>query len=147
MSLRPALAALGGNVAGYAALRAALWATPMLWRSRLGAGAPVGDFGVRVLLVVVTAILFAAPPVLIGALAARLAGRARLWVGLAAGLWGIGFARWWPDMPLLGPQAWVGPAVLVLLAGLIGGWLMDQRAAVRALRATRTASSGDTEEV
>ena len=147
MFLRPALAALGGNVAGYAAFRAALWATLILWRSSLGADAPDGDFGARILLVALTAVLFAAPPVLIGALAARLAGRARPWVGLLAGSWAIGFAWWWPNVPLLGPEAWVGPVVLVLLSGLVGGWLIDQRAAVRALRAARLASSGGAEEV
>jgi hypothetical protein len=126
--IRLGLAIAGGNAVGYAAFRGALWATPMLWRSGAGADAPSGSLGGRVLLVAVTAILCAAPPVLIGALAARAAGRARPWAGLAAGLWGMGFAWWWPEMPLLGPQAWVGPTILVLLSGLVGGWLMDQRA-------------------
>jgi hypothetical protein len=131
--MRLALAGLGGNAAGYAAFRGALWATRLLWRSSAGVGAPNGSLGGRVLLVAVTAILFAAPPVLIGALAAHVAGRARPWAGLAAGLWGMGFAWWWPEVPLLGPQAWVGPAILVLLSGLVGGWLMEQRGAGNAL--------------
>ena len=143
--IQPLLAALGGNLAGYAAFRAALWVTPLLWRS--GAAEPGRDPGMRILLIVATAILFAAPPVLIGALAARLAGRARPWVGLAAGLWAIGFAWWWPEVPLLGPEAWVGPAVLVLISGLVGGWLIDQRAGLKALRAARPEAIGGTEDV
>ena len=132
------LAVAGGNAAGFGAFRAALALTMSLWRSRLSPARPGADLGLTILFIVITAIAFAAPPVLIGALTARLAGHARLWTGLAAGLWSLGFAWWWPDsVPLLGPQAWIGPTVLILLSGLIGGWLMDVRTSVNAFRAAQ----------
>lgn len=136
MAVRLILTVLCGNLSGYAAFRLAFALTPGLWRAGAGLARPESDFGPRIVLTALTAIAFAAPPVLIGALAARLAGRARPWAGMAAGLWGIGFVWWWPDpIPLLGPGAWLGPAILILLSGLIGGWLIELRAAVN-----RTAS-------
>lgn len=124
------LTVLFGNLAGFAAFRLAFALTPGLWRAGAGLAGPESEFGLRLLLTALTAIAFAAPPVLIGALAARLAGRARPWAGMAAGLWGFGFAWWWPKpTPLLGPEAWLGPAILILLSGLIGGWLIEMRTA------------------
>ncbi len=130
--VRPVLAILAGNLAGYAAFRLALGLTSGLWRSGISPARPAGDFGLRILLTALTAILFAAPPVLLGAVTARLAGSARMWAGMAGGLWGVGFAWWWPDLtPILSPQSWLGPTVLILLSGLIGGWLMDVRASTK----------------
>jgi hypothetical protein len=138
---RAGLAVALGNLAGYGAFRAALVCTASLWRPRLAGQGLDAGIETNILLVALTAIAFAAPPVLIGAATARLAGAARLWAGLGAGLWSLGFARWWPDLPLVGPEAWVGPAALVLLSGLIGGWLMDVRADVKSANPPRSDSS------
>ena len=130
---RSAFAVLFGNAAGYGAFRLAVAVTPALWDTGLKLVRPETDFWLRLVFTALTVMMFASPPVLIGALAARLAGGAQMWIGLAAGLWGFGFARWWPPLPLLGPEAWLGPTILILLSGLVGGWLMEPRASVKTL--------------
>ncbi|MBI3362989.1 MAG: hypothetical protein HY023_17950 [Chloroflexi bacterium] len=122
-----------GNLAGFGAFRFAVEVTPLLWQNGLSLARPENDLWLRLILTAATAMLFASPPVLIGALAARLAGHVRSWIGMAAGLWGFGFVQWWPPLPLLSREAWLGPTILILLSGLVGGWLMETRATVRAL--------------
>jgi hypothetical protein len=117
---RVALSVLGGNVIGYAAFRLALWWTPQWWE----AAGPKTTVGMILLLMAFTAIAFAAPPVMVGALAARAAARYEPFVGLAAMLWGASARLWWPSqIPLLPPESWVLPMTLILLSGLMGGWL------------------------
>lgn len=119
-------AALVGNALGYGAWRAAWALLPALW-SRAGAEA---DWLPRLGLIALTAILLAAPPVLLGALAAGLARRAHLWVGLAAGLWALGLVRATPpELPFL-TQIWYAPTVLILLSSALGGWMLDLQAQV-----------------
>ena len=117
--VRVALSVLGGNVIGYAAFRLALWWTPQWWTG------PRSGFGETMLLMALTVISFAAPPVMVGALAARAAARHEPFVGLAAMLWGASARLWWPSaaIPLLPPESWVLPMTLILLSGLMGGWL------------------------
>ncbi len=123
---RSVLAVALGNAGGYGAFRLAFLFTPVLWERGLNAATQDNEMGWRFLLTALTAIFFASPPVLIGALAARLAGRAGALIGAVCGLWAFGFAWWWPQpMPLLRPEAWIGPTVLVLLSGLMGGWLIE----------------------
>jgi len=113
-------AILGGNVVGYAAFRAAAWFTPQLW---LAAGEEI-TFGMRLALIAVSSILFAAPPVMIGALAAKVASRHELFAGLAASLWGVSAFRWWPAIPTLPSESWLAPMTLIFLSGLMGAWVM-----------------------
>jgi len=113
-------AILGGNVVGYAAFRAAAWFTPQLW---LAAGEEI-TFGMRLALIAVSSILFAAPPVMIGALAAKVAARHELFAGLAASLWGVSAFRWWPAIPTLPSESWLAPMTLIFLSGLMGAWVM-----------------------
>ncbi|MBM4424061.1 MAG: hypothetical protein FJ030_11820 [Chloroflexi bacterium] len=117
---RIAFAIILGNLVGCALFRLAAWASPQWWRS-------VGDavpFGKMLWLISLTAIAFATPPVIVGALAARLAGRYEPAVGLASALWGLSARQWWPSqVPLLPPESWVAPMTLILLSGLVGGWL------------------------
>lgn len=115
------LSVLGGNVVGYAAFRFALWAAPQWWE----AAGPKTTIGTMLLLMAFTAIAFAAPPVIVGALAAKAAARHEPFVGLAAMLWGTSAKVWWPSaqIPLLPPESWVLPMTLILLSGLMGGWL------------------------
>ncbi len=118
--LRIGAAVILGNALGYGLFRLAAWAAPQWWRA---AGNPI-PFGVLLALIGLTAIAFAAPPVMIGALAARLAARYEPFVGLAAAGWGITAYQWWPErVPLLPPQSWVAPMTLILVSGLVGGWL------------------------
>ena len=79
-------------------------------------------------LVAATAILFAAPPVLAGALGAWLAGRAQLAVGLLSGLWSLSLLQTVPAGLPVAPGLWYTTTVLVLLSGMLGGWMMDLRA-------------------
>ncbi|MBI3240913.1 MAG: hypothetical protein HYZ49_01275 [Chloroflexi bacterium] len=116
---RVMLSVLGGNVIGYAAFRLALWAAPQWWE----AAGPRSGLGETMLLMALTAISFAAPPVMVGALAARAAARYEPFVGLAAMLWGASARLWWPPVPLLPAESWVLPMTLILLSGLMGGWL------------------------
>src|SRR5262245_40902800 len=79
------LAILLGNGLGWGALALGWRALPLLWANTdegAGLGALVGR-------VAVSAIMMAAPPVLIGALSAWLARRSQVWVGLLSGLWSV----------------------------------------------------------
>ncbi len=117
--LRIVCAVLAGNALGYAAFRLAAWLTPQWWqaaRSREG-------LGTVMLLTAMTAVSFAAPPVIIGALAARFASRHEPYVGLGAGLWAVSARQWWPPVPMLPPESWIAPMALIMLSGLLGGWL------------------------
>jgi len=116
---RISLAILFGNLLGYGLFRLAAWATPQIWQ-----GEPPSSFGMLLVRIGLTAMSFATPPVLIGALAARVAGRYTPWVGLASAAWGLTARQWWPaTVPLLPPESWVAPMMLILLSGLVGGWL------------------------
>ena len=105
-----------GNVFGLAFLRLALFGTNAIWT---GVKADTA-FGTQLLLIGLTAILFATPPVIIGALTALAAGRAGVWAGIGSGLWGFGFSAWWPEpIPYLPPEAWLAPTMLILLSGMV----------------------------
>ena len=121
--LRVTLAVAGGNALGYAAFRLAAGLTPHWWAA---AGTPL-PFGQLMLMIAFTAIAFAAPPVIVGALAAKVAAAYEPFVGLAAALWAVSARQWWPAVPLLPPQSWIAPMTLILLSGLMGGWLMGWR--------------------
>ncbi|MGH2523952.1 MAG: hypothetical protein ACRDH2_15710 [Anaerolineales bacterium] len=124
---RPLLAALAGNALGLAAWHSAWALLPRLWAGTdetSGVGRLVG-------LIAVSAILLAAPPVLVGALGAWLARRAQLWIGLACGLWGLTLIQASPGtLPILS-TLWYAPAVLVILSSTLGGWLIDLREQAR----------------
>ena len=118
--LRLIAAILGGNIVGYAAFRAAAWFTPQLW---IAAGDEI-TFGMRLTLIALSAILFAAPPVIIGAMAAKAASRHELFAGLAASAWGMSAIQWWPSIPTLPSESWLAPMTLIFLSGLMGAWVM-----------------------
>ena len=128
--MRVVVAILVGNMLGWGAWALGWQALPLIWAgvdesARLGA---------LILRVAVSAIMMAAPPVLIGALSAWLARRAQLWVGLASGLWGLTLIRATPDeFPILS-QVWFAPTVLVLLSTALGGWMMDLREQARSAK-------------
>lgn len=122
--VRAVLAGLLGNGLGYGLWRVTWWLLPGLW-----AGGETG-LAARVGALVLTAVLIAGPPVLIGALSAALARRARLGIGLASGVWSIALIRVLPDpVPYLGP-IWFAPTILILLSGALGGWMIELRAQV-----------------
>lgn len=122
-ALRVGLAVLAGNGLGYGFFRLAGWFSTGLWR--LG---PPPDFGALLLRICLTAIVFSTPPVIVAALMARLAGKFEPWVGLGTALWGITARWWWPaSVPLLPAESWVAPLSLILISGLIGGWLVGGR--------------------
>ncbi len=75
-------------------------------------------------LIAVSSISFAAPPVIIGALAAKVASRHELFAGLAASLWGVSAFSWWPTIPTLPSESWLAPMTLIFLSGLMGAWVM-----------------------
>jgi hypothetical protein len=120
------VAVVVGNALGYGAWRAAWGVLPALWAlpaERAGWLARMG-------LVALTAILLAAPPVLVGALAAWMARRAHLLVGLAGGLWALSLVQASPpELPFL-TTFWFAPTVLILLSGALGGWMLDLQAQV-----------------
>lgn len=119
--LRYLLTLLGANVLGYAAFLWAWRVVPGWWSA---AARPL-PFGWLLGLIAVTAIAFAAPPVIIGATAARVAGRHEPYVGLGSALWGLTAYRWWPAEQLpLPPESWVAPMSLILLSGLLAGWVV-----------------------
>jgi hypothetical protein len=118
--LRLSAAIICGNVVGYAAFRAAAWLTPQLW---IAAGEEI-TFGMRLTLIAVSAISFATPPVIIGALAAKVASRHELFAGLAASAWGVTAIQWWPAIPTLPSESWLAPMTLIFLSGLMGAWVM-----------------------
>lgn len=114
-----------GNVLGYAAWVGARLIIPRLWDGR----GPHTNFLLLMGLIALTFILLAAPPVLVGALSAWGARRAQPLVGLACGLWSLTLLSRVPVSIPIAPGVWYAPTVLVLLSGLLGGWLMDLRAA------------------
>ncbi len=123
-TLHLCLAILLGNAFGYGLFRLAAWASSLSWE-----GGPPSTFGALLWRIGLTAIAFGAPPVFVGALAARLASRFEPGVGLAAALWGVTARQWWPaTVPLLPAESWIAPMTLILLSGLLGGWLAGLRA-------------------
>jgi hypothetical protein len=117
-------AILAGNLLGLSAWTLARAALPWLWRER----GTMSNLLLLMGLVAVTAILFAAPPVLAGALGAWLAGRAQIGVGLASGLWSLALLQSVPAGLPVAPGLWYATTVLVLLSGMLGGWMMELRA-------------------
>ena len=114
---------MAGNALGYAAFRLAAWFAPQWWQ----AASPNRGLGTVMLLTALTAISFAAPPVIIGALAARVAARYEPYVGLGAGLWAVSARQWWPPVPMLPPESWIMPMAVIMLSGLLGGWMVGLR--------------------
>jgi len=96
---------------------------PWLWSRRAG---NVGLFD-GVGLIMLSAILVAAPPVLLGALGAWLARRDQMWVGLACGLWSLSLIGAVPPAYPIARGVWYAPAVLVILSSTLGGWMIDLR--------------------
>lgn len=123
------LAAIGlGNLCGWGAWRLGLWALPALWAGQLPPSSVLALIG----LTAVSAIVMAGPPVLVGALAARLAGRAHLAVGLLSGLWSLTLLRLVPAGLPIAPGLWYASTVLVLFSGAMGGWTMTYTGRSRA---------------
>ena len=114
-------AILLGNLLGYAAWVGARLVIPLLWDGR----GPHTNFLMLMVLVALTSILLAAPPVLVGALCGWLARRAQPWVGLACGLWSFILLGTVPAAVPIAQGVWYAPTVLVLLSGALGGWMMD----------------------
>ena len=115
---------MAGNLLGLSAWTLAQAALPWLWRD----SGTMSNLLLLMGLVAVTAILFAAPPVLAGALGAWLAGRAQMGVGLASGLWSLALLQSVPAGLPVAPGLWYATTVLVLLSGMLGGWMMELRA-------------------
>ncbi|MEK6575010.1 MAG: hypothetical protein AABZ58_11950 [Chloroflexota bacterium] len=135
--IRIALAILLGNALGYTLFRLAAWAAPQWWHA---VETPI-PFG-KLLLIGLTAISFATPPVIVGALAARVAARWEPAVGLAAALWGVTARQWWPtQVPLLPPESWIAPMTLILMSGFVGGWMAGRRLPSPALPIDSSASN------
>ena len=124
---RLAIIILAANALGFTVWQSALALIPRLWA---GTNASTG-LPTRVGLVAVSAMLMAAPPVLIGALGAWLARRAQTWVGLACGLWGLALIQTVPAAFPIAAGIWYAPTVLVILSSTLGGWLLDLRAQAR----------------
>ena len=119
------LAAIGaGNLLGWGAWRLAWWAMPAVWAG------PSAQSGLLTLIALtgVTAIFMAGPPVLVGALAARVAGAAHLTallVGVLSGLWSLTLITTVPAGLPLAPGLWYATTALVLFSGGMGGWTMS----------------------
>jgi hypothetical protein len=122
--MRTLAAIIVGNLLGLSAWLLARAALPWLWRGR---GA-LTNLPLLMGLVAATAILFAAPPVLAGAIGAWLSGRAQLVVGLASGLWSRALLQSVPSGLPIAAGLWYATTVLVLLSGMLGGWMMALRA-------------------
>lgn len=122
--LRIVLAAVAGNLAGYAAWRFAQAAIPRLWAGQT----PESPLPGLLALTALTFILLAAPPVLAGALAAWLARRVPVVVGLLSGLWSLILLQPVPAGLPIAPGLWYASTLLVLLSGAAGGWTMQMRA-------------------
>ena len=118
--LRSLVALALGNAAGYAAWRLGLGVVPALWAGQMPPSSVLALIG----LTAVSAIVMAGPPVLVGALAARLAGRAHMLVGLLSGLWSLMLIRTVPAGLPIAPGLWFASTVLVLFSGGMGGWTM-----------------------
>lgn len=122
-TLRVVVAVVLGNALGYGAFRLAGGFTHYLWDA-----GPAPNYGTLLGRICLTAMAFSAPPVIIGAVMARLAGKFEPWVGVASAVWGLTAKQWWPaTVPLLPPESWVAPMVLILLSGLMGGWMVGSR--------------------
>ncbi|HLE27829.1 MAG TPA: hypothetical protein VI793_06915 [Anaerolineales bacterium] len=120
-----------GNTLGVVSNRLASQALiPWLWSGRAGSAGLFDGVG----LVTLSAILLAAPPVLLGALGAWLARRDPMWVGLACGLWGFALIGRVPAGLPIAPGVWYAPAVLVILSSALGGWMIDLREQVASQR-------------
>ncbi len=119
--LRPLLAVLLGNLSGWGAWRLGLWVIPQLWAGLT----PQSNVFTLIALTGVSAIVMAGPPVLVGALAARLAGRAHVLVGLLSGLWSLQLISTVPAGLPIAPGLWFASTVLVLFSGAMGGWTMS----------------------
>ena len=116
--LRIGLAVVGGNLLGFGAWQLAGALIPRLWAGRTELSHPLVLMG----LIFISSVLFAGPPVFVGALSGWVARRWHIWVGLASGLWAISLIGRVPvDFPIA-PGLWYAPAVLVLLSGALGGW-------------------------
>jgi len=115
------LAVLLGNLCGWGAWRLGLWAIPLMWAGQT----PQSSVLVLLALTGVSAIVMAGPPVLVGALAARLAGRAHVLVGLFSGLWSLQLISTVPPGLPIAPGLWFASTVLVLFSGGMGGWTMS----------------------
>ena len=119
---RLSVALLLGNTLGYLLFRLAAWASSLSW-----AGPPPSSFGELLWRMGLTAIVFGAPPVIMGALAGRFVQRYEPLVGLASALWGITARWWWPEQVRhLPPESWIAPMVIIFLSGLVGGWLVSR---------------------
>lgn len=117
-----------GNILGWGAWALGWRALPLIWAN---VNETIG-WGALIARVAMSAMLMAAPPVLIGALTAWLARRAHVWAGLLSGLWSAALIQTTPEaLPILS-QVWFAPTVLVLLSGLFGGWMLDLREQARA---------------
>jgi hypothetical protein len=122
-AIRVVVAVLLGNGLGYGAFRLAGEFTNYLW-----SGGPPADFGALLWRICLTAMAFSTPPVIIGAVMARIAGKFEPWVGVGSAMWGLTAKQWWPaTVPLLPPESWIAPMGLILLSGLMGGWLVGSR--------------------
>ena len=121
---RVVAAVFAGNILGIVSNQlAAQVLVPWLWARRAGGAGLVDGMG----LIAASAILVAAPPVLLGALGAWLARRDQMWVGLACGLWGLSLIGSVPPSYPIARGVWYAPAVLVILSSTLGGWMLDLR--------------------
>jgi hypothetical protein len=118
------LATLIGNALGWGAWALGWRALPLIWANVEG----TAGWGALIGRVAVSAMMMAAPPVLIGALTAWLARRAHAWAGLASGLWSMTLIQATPESFPIMSQIWFAPTVLILLSALFGGWMLDLRA-------------------
>ena len=123
-------AVLLGNTLGFLAWRGAQWFVPQIWAQ---AEEPM-QFATRLALIAFSAIVLAAPPVLLGAFSAWLAKTAPAIAGFASGLWSLLLIGALPNGLHLATPIWYAPAVLVLLSCTIGGWMVDLRFQVQRLR-------------
>ncbi len=118
--LRPLVAMALGNAAGWAAWRLGLWVLPQLWAGLT----PESSLLTLMALTALSAVVMAGPPVLMGALAARLAGSAHMLVGVLSGLWSLTLIRTVPAGLPIAPGLWFASTALVLFSGGMGGWTM-----------------------
>ena len=119
--VRPLLAIVLGNLGGWAAWQVGLAVVTALWQGQTPQSGVLRLIGLTAL----SAIVMAGPPVLVGALAARLAGQAHVAVGVLAGLWALTLIRSVPAGLPIAPGLWYAPTVLVLFSGGMGGWTMS----------------------
>lgn len=128
--LRFVVAILVGNVLGFLAWRGAQWFVPQIW----GQAEEPMRFSTRLALIAFSAIVLAAPPVLLGALSGWLAKSAPAIAGFASGLWSILLVGRAPVGLQLFVPVWYAPMVLVLLSCTLGGWMIDLRFQAQQLR-------------